>query len=112
MKQADSRKEARRSRPHSGQRRQDSGKTKTAKISPQGLLGTNPSREKQLAAEPGSRKISAGYVRKSIVVPSGIGTRRVYYLELFVVSGLHDKHDLHFSGRRKAAWHGRERVKI
>jgi hypothetical protein len=45
MKQADSRKEARRSRPHTGQRRQDSGKTKTAKISPQDVLGTNPIRE-------------------------------------------------------------------
>jgi hypothetical protein len=45
MKQADSRKEARRSRPHTGQRRQNSGKTKTAKISPQDVLGTNPTRE-------------------------------------------------------------------
>ena len=45
MKQADSRKEARRSRPHSGQRRQNSGKTKTAKISPQDVLGTNPTPE-------------------------------------------------------------------
>jgi hypothetical protein len=45
MKQADSRKEARRSRPHSGQRWQYSVKKKTAKISPQGLLGKNPSRE-------------------------------------------------------------------
>jgi hypothetical protein len=106
MKQADSRKEARRSRPHSGQRRQDSGKTKTAKISPQGLLGTNPSREKQLAAEPGSRKISAGYVRKSIVVPSGIGTRGVYYLELFVVSGSMTITTHIFHGEEKAAWQG------
>jgi hypothetical protein len=87
MKQGDSRKQARRSRPQAGQRRQDSGKTKTAKISPQDVFRKEPHPGKQLAAEPGSRKISAGYVRKSIAVPSGIGTRGVYYLELFVVSG-------------------------
>jgi hypothetical protein len=45
MKQGDSRKQARRSRPHTGQRRQDSGKTKTAKISPQDVSGTNPTPE-------------------------------------------------------------------
>jgi hypothetical protein len=49
MKQADSRKEARRPRPHTGQRRQNSGKTKTAKINPQDVLGTNPRRENSLS---------------------------------------------------------------
>jgi hypothetical protein len=45
MKPGDSRKQAHRSQPQAGQRRQDSGKTKTAKISPQDVLGTNPIRE-------------------------------------------------------------------
>jgi hypothetical protein len=45
MKQGDSRQQARRSRPQAGQRRQDSGKTKTAKISPQDVSGKNPTRE-------------------------------------------------------------------
>jgi hypothetical protein len=45
MKQADSRNHPHGSRPYTGQRRQDSGKTKSAKISPQGVLGTNPTRE-------------------------------------------------------------------
>jgi hypothetical protein len=45
MKPGDSRKQAHRSQPQAGQRRQDSGKTKTAKISPQDVLGKNPTRE-------------------------------------------------------------------
>jgi hypothetical protein len=45
MKQGDNRKQARRSQPQTGQRGQDSGKTKTAKISPQDVLGKNPTRE-------------------------------------------------------------------
>jgi hypothetical protein len=46
MKQGDSRKQARTPQLQTGQRRQDSGKTKTAKTNPQGVLGKNPTREK------------------------------------------------------------------
>jgi hypothetical protein len=59
MKQGDSRKQARRSQPQAGQRRQDSGKTKTAKISPQDVLGKNPAR-KTARRETGIKKNQHG----------------------------------------------------